>query len=195
MINTELIVVRIGIDIDDTICCSIENMLPYICKFYNLNYEVEKAKCLSYDAYHGLPNYREFANLTYESVMPNARLKEKANYYINLLSELGHEIIFITARSDFVIYKIYKLSKEYLEKYNIHYDKLVVGAREKGKVCIEESIDIFIDDNLRNCHNVEESNIKVWLFHNNFNKDDKHFDRVNDWEDVYNRILNKKINL
>lgn len=182
---------RIGIDIDDTICCSIENMLPYICKFYNLDYEVERNKNLPYDAYHVLPNYRDFANLTYEKVMPDARLKEKADYYINLLSQLGHEIIFITARSEFGFTNPYKLSKDYLEKYNIHYDKLIVGAKEKGKVCVEEDIDIFIDDNLRNCKNVEDANVRVWLFHNEFNRNDKHFERVNDWEDVYNRITKK----
>lgn len=186
---------RIGIDIDDTICYSIENMLPYICKFYDFDYELEKSKCLPYDAYHSLPNYREFANLTYESVMPNARLKENADYYINSLGELGHEIIFITARSDFGFSDPYKISKEYLEKYNIHYDKLIVAAKEKGIVCEEEAIDIFIDDNLRNCHNVENAKIEVWLFDNVFNRVDKHFDRVMNWEDVYNRIVNKKSQL
>lgn len=35
---------RIGIDMDDTICDSIEAMLPHICREYNLNYEEEKRK-------------------------------------------------------------------------------------------------------------------------------------------------------
>lgn len=180
---------RIGIDIDDTICCSIENMLPHICKYYGLDYEVEKNKCLGYDSYFGLSNYREFAALTYEKVMPDAVLKDKANYYINKLSELGHEIIFVTARSEYGFSDAYKISKEYLEKYNIHYDKLIVGAREKGVVCKNENIDIFIDDNLKNCYDVEKENIKVFLFHNEFNKEDEKLDRVMDWEDIYNRIV------
>lgn len=183
---------RIGIDIDDTICYSIENMLPYICKFYNLDYEIEKNKYLSYEAYHGLPNYYEFAEKTYEKVMPNAKLKEKADYYINCLSRLGHEIIFITARSNYGFGDPYKLSKEYLEKYNIHYDKLIVGALEKGKVCKEENIDIFIDDNVKNCYNVELVGVSALLFDNPFNRNDEHFVRAKNWEDVYNKIVNKK---
>ena len=182
---------RIGIDIDDTICCSIENMLPYICKFYNLDYELEKSKCLGYEEYCVLPNYREFAVSTYDDVMPNAKLKDKANYYINKLSELGHEIIFITARSEYGFKDAYKTSREYLEKYNIHYDKLIVGAHEKGSVCRNENIEIFIDDNLRNCSSVRKENIKVWLFDNAFNRNDNNFERVKDWEDIYNRILNR----
>ena len=182
---------RIGIDIDDTICYSIENILPYICEYYNLDYELEKEKTLSYENYHNLPNYLEFSKKYYDNIMPNAKLKEKADYYINKLSELGHEIIFITARNNLGFSDPYKLSSDYLKKYNIHYDKLIIGINEKGKVCKEENIDIFIDDNLRNCVSVEKENIKVWLFDNDFNKYDNHFDRVYNWEDIYNRIVNK----
>lgn len=180
---------RIGIDIDDTICYSIENMLPYICEFYRLDYEEEKKKKLGYDSYHHLPNYYDFDKKTYDIVMPKARLKEKADYYINELSKLGHEIIFITARSDFGFGNPYKISKEYLDKYGIHYDKLIVSALDKGSVCKNEKIDLFIDDNLKNCSLVENKNIKVFLFDNIFNKDDNHFDRVYNWDDIYNRIV------
>jgi len=183
---------RIGIDIDDTICYSIENMLPYICEFYGLDYKEEKKKGLGYDAYHFLPNYREFANQYYERVMIEAELKEQADYYINKLHELGHKIIFITARSKYGFADPYELSKKYLEKYNIHYDKLIIAALEKGKVCRDENIDVFIDDNLRNCYNVEKVDVKVLLFDNTFNKEDEHFERVNNWEEVYNKIVNLK---
>ena len=77
---------RIGIDIDDTICYSIENILPYICKYYNLDYELESKKCLPYDAYHILPNYLDFAKEYYDTVMPNAQLIKNANVYLRLVS-------------------------------------------------------------------------------------------------------------
>ena len=186
---------KLGIDIDDTICDSIENMLPYICDFYNLDYEIEKAKCLPYDAYHILPDYEKFANLMYDKVMPYAKLKEKADYYINALSDFGCEIIFITARSEFGFKDAYDTSKNYLDKYGIHYDKLIIGAMEKGKICIEEGIDIFIDDNVKNCSDVYDVGIKTWLFDNPFNRNDNYFERVKDWEDVYNKIVNKKSQL
>lgn len=182
---------KIGIDIDDTICYSIENMLPYICEYYNLNYDLEKEKHLGYDAYHGLPNYQEFATSTYEKVMPLAKVKEEAPYYINKLSECGYQIIFITARSEYGFSDAYLLSKEYLEKYNIHFDKLIVGARDKGLVCKNEKIDFFIDDNLKNCYDVQKEGINVFLFHNNFNREDKHFDRVYNWKEVYDKIKNQ----
>lgn len=182
---------RIGIDIDDTICYSIENMLPYICKFYDFDYDEEKSKCLAYDDYHVLPNYFEFAKQNYDIAMPYARLKEGADRYINLMSELGHEIIFITARGGIGFSNPYEISKEYLEKYNIHYDKLIIGAENKGEVCKNEKIDIFIDDNIRNCFCVEDNDIEVLLFDNIFNKEDSHFKRVENWEEIYD-IIQKK---
>ena len=182
---------RIGIDIDDTICYSIENMLPYICMWYGLDYEIEKSKRLPYDYYHKFPNYYDFAIKHYEKVMPFAKLKENADFYINRLYDLGHDIIFITARSDFGFNEPYKISSQYLNKNNFCYDKLIVGAKDKGRVCKEEKIDLFIDDNLKNCDNVLKENIEVWLFDNYFNRDDNRFDRVYNWKDVYNRIINK----
>jgi len=181
---------RIGVDIDDTICSSLENMLPYICRYYNLNYDEQIKNGYPYEVYHSLPNYYEFAMKHYELIMPNAKLKDKADIYINKLKELGHEIIFITARSSLGFNDPYELSSQYLKKHNIPYDKLIVYATEKGKICREEDIDLFIDDSLKNCASVEKENIKVWLFDNYFNKKDNHFDRVNSWEEIYNRILN-----
>jgi len=184
--------VKIGIDIDDTICYSIENMLPYICDFYNLDFEKEKKKCLAYDAYFDLPNYFEFATSTYDKVMPYAKMKENANYFINLLSELGYEIVFITARNNYGFKEPYKISKDYLEKNNFHYDKLIIGAIEKGKICKDEKIDIFIDDSIKNCISVNNEGIKVFIFDNEFNRDCYQFERVNNWEDAYNKILKIK---
>lgn len=179
---------RIGIDIDDTICYSIENVLPYICKYYNFDYELEKNKNLPYDVYHDLPDYLVFARKYYDSVMPNARLIENADVYINKLSELGHKIIFVTARNYLGFSDPYKTSSEYLEKYNIHYDKLIIAASDKGKICKEENIDIFIDDSIKNCESIEKENIKVWLFDSCFNRCNNRFDRVYSWEEVYNKI-------
>lgn len=182
---------RIGIDIDDTICNSLENMLPYICKFYNLDYDEQIKGGYPYEYYHNLPNYYDFAMEFYEKVMPNATLKDGADFYINKLYELGHDVIFITARNDLGFSDPYKLSYDYLKKNNIKFNKLIVAAKEKGKICREEKIDLFIDDSLKNCFNVEKENIEVWLFDNYFNQNIKHFDRVYNWEEIYNRIINK----
>ena len=93
----------------------IENMLPYICKFYGFDYDEEKNKQLGYEAYHYLPNYREFAESHYDKFMCDARMKENANYYINKLYELGHEIIFITARSDNYFGNAYEVASKFLK--------------------------------------------------------------------------------
>ena len=67
--------------------------------------------------------------------------------------EEGNEIIFITARfsnSDFNI-DVENITKYWLLQNDIPYDKLIINANEKQKVAIEEKIDVFLDDSIRNC--------------------------------------------
>ena len=70
-------------------------------------------------------------------------------------------------------------------------DKIITNRMDKGQVCIEENIDIFIDDNISNCEKVSENGIEVLLFDAPFNRNCMKFKRVYDWKEVYN-IINKK---
>lgn len=179
---------RIGIDIDDTITNSIQTILPSICKHYNLDYDKEIKEKHSYHFYHTLDNFSNYAKKNYDKLLWDAPLKENADYYINKLKSMGNEIIFITARSEWGFKNPYKLSKEYLDRHNIEYDKLIIGAKDKATICKQEKIDLFIDDDARNCAMVEKENIKVLLFDNYYNKEEKKFDRVYNWEEIYTKI-------
>ena len=70
---------RIGIDMDDTICDSIEAMLPHICREYNLNYEEEKKKGYSYYSYLNLKGFNDFAKREFPNILFNAKLKNGAD--------------------------------------------------------------------------------------------------------------------
>ena len=179
---------RIGIDIDDTITNSMETILPSICEYYNLDYEKEIKQKHSYHYYHTLDNFSDYAKKHYDNLLCNVPLKDDANYYINKLKSMGNEIIFITARSEWGFKNPYKLSKEYLDRHNIKYDKLIIGAKDKATICKQEKIDVFIDDDIVNCSKVEKENIKVLLFDNYYNIDEEKFDRVYSWEEIYTKL-------
>ena len=181
---------KIGIDIDDTICNTIEEMLPYICDKYNLNYELEKNKGYSYYEYLNLPNFNLFAKNNLPYILSNAKLKKEASYYINKLYQ-DNEIIFITARSDEYFDNTYDLCKNYLDKHNIKYNKLIVNAHNKGEICKKESIDIFIDDSLKNCDSISNYGIKVLLYDQKYNELDNKYERVNSWKEIYDKIKNQ----
>lgn len=182
---------KIGIDIDDTICNSIEELLPHICREYNLDYEKEKNKGYSYYEYQDLPNYIEFAKNNYHKILPQAPLKEGAAYYINKLYQ-DNKIIFITARGDKFFDNTYEICKEYLDKNKIKYNKLIVNAHEKGEICKKEKIDIFIDDSIRNCNSVSNNKIKVLLFNNKYNESETKYERVYNWKEIYDKIKNQQ---
>ena len=106
---------------------------------------------------------------------------------INRLRKEGHKIIIITARDSEFHDDPYFLSKNWLNKNNIKYDKLIVNAREKGTVCKNENIDLFIDDQLNNCLDVLKEGIKVIRISNE-NCTNKDIVDLNNWTKIYEYI-------
>ena len=80
--------------------------------------------------------------------------------------------------------------KNWLEKYDVPYDKLIVGIEKKAPIALEENIDIFIDDSIRNCVEVEDVGIKSFLMTTSINKNNssRNIERVSSWNEVYKKI-------
>ncbi|MCM1053653.1 MAG: hypothetical protein NC483_06755 [Ruminococcus sp.] len=130
----------IGIDIDDTITKTSEVGNKYLAK-YNSNYH----------DYHELSQeqYRDFVNLYLKDIVENNILKEDVVESFKALKEMGYEIVIITARSDIYTPGVKAASKEFLNKNNIKYDKLVfddLDLKDKRKYALENNVEIFIDD-------------------------------------------------
>ena len=75
----------------------------------------------------------------------------------------------------------------------IEYDKIIVNAREKGKVCKKEQIDVFIDDQLNNCLDIEKEGIQTIRISDD-NKEYESVISLNDWKKIYNYIVKRKDN-
>ena len=82
----------------------------------------------------------------------------------------------------------YKYSKDWLDKNNIYYDKLIVNARDKKIACIEEKIDLFIDDSESNCLNVKKAGIKTIRVCNEIENSNSNLICFNSWNDIYSYI-------
>ena len=85
------------------------------------------------------------------------------------------------------------MTTDWLKKENIPYDKLIIEARDKAKVALEEKINIFLDDDITNCQNVAKLNIKTFIMDNktNYLVDNK-VTRVFDFYDFYNKLNDTK---
>lgn len=179
---------RIGIDIDDTICDTWEYLMPYLSEYFDIDInKLKNIKGKYYEACNcSYEEYCKFAKEYYSKFCMEYKLKENVVEIINRLKNDGHQIIFITARSNNGFNDAYLESKNYLEKNNIYYDKLIVNAKDKGKICVEEKIDLFIDDDINNCENVFSNGINVLLFNNKYSMDScKKLKTVFNWNDVY----------
>lgn len=131
----------------------------------------------------------DFAKQYYDKVIVNTPVKDRVSEYINKIKEMGHSII--TARDNNLYTDSYKTTAEQLKKSNIYYDKLICTF-DKAKACIEEQIDLMIDDSIQNCKAINNANVEVLLFSSKNNDNTNiSFNRVNNWKEVYDYILKK----
>lgn len=116
--------------------------------------------------------------------------------YIKKLRENGNYICIISGRDNGEYSDPYNMTVKWLKKYDIEYDKLVLtnayNYEEKANACLENNIDIMIDDSINVCMKYSKKNIKSLLFNTEYNKNERKYTRVNNWEEIYEFITNYK---
>ncbi len=116
--------------------------------------------------------------------------------YIKKLRKNGDYICIISGRDNGEYSNPYNMTIEWLKKYEIEYDDLILtnayNHQEKADICIENNIDVMIDDSVNVCIKCSEINIKSLLFHTEYNKNETRFTRVNNWEEIFNYINHYK---
>lgn len=178
---------RIGIDIDDTVTYTFEHLQPYIAEYFGASLEELKEKNISYSTLPPEWNKREteFGRIVYDKVILYGAAKEGAAKYVTKLKEEGHEIIFITARTNRVYTDAQWISEEQLRRNHIPFDK-VICTEEKAQRCIEEKIDILIDDTISHCEAAVKLGIQAIVINGKANKNKvTDLPRVDTWEEVY----------
>ena len=109
--------------------------------------------------------------------------------YIKVLREKGYSIYIISGRNNGEYSDPYKMTIEWLEKYNIEYDKLILtnayNSEEKAKVCRENNISIMIDDSTRILTEVDKYGIKALLMDTPYNiEKGNNLTRVQNWKKI-----------
>ena len=134
----------IGIDIDNTIT----------------NTSIYSNTLLKKDPlYNSKNNYRElnkeeiknFLTKYIESIVESVLVKEDVIDTLSYWKNKGYKIVFITARGaektdNYTSLKSSFLTSLYFAKNNIPFDELVFFQEEKGAACLNEFVDILIDD-------------------------------------------------
>lgn len=191
---------NIGIDIDNVISKFNEGLLN---AFLNEDKKLRNNGIINKNADYitrGMFDWTEDeANTFYinniQKIVENLEVKEDAKKYIDKLKEDGCNIYIITGRDNGEYKDPYNMTKTWLKRHDIYYDKLIFtnayDAYEKAKVCLENNINIMIDDSARICKGCIENNITTLLMDTPYNKKTDIL-RVNNWKEVYDYIKNYK---
>lgn len=186
---------RIGIDIDNVILETdeeiIKEMLLEDKKKRNkgiINYEADYIFLGMFDWSKEEIDF--FLSQKMEKIATRLKPKENAKYYIDKLLEDGHEIYLISNRSHKQYHDAFKTTLNNLKENNLNYTKLIITeTNDKSKECIDNKIDIMIDDRPSSCFKLLEKNINCCLFKTKYEKRDfNNLDSVTSWSKLYYKI-------
>lgn len=183
----------IGIDMDDTICSTNEKIIVEADKYDKEVLGGTGIKDINAYEFTQMMGWEKdmkgkfFADRL-EYIMDNAEIKPSAKDVINKLHDEGNKIIIISFRKGKYIKDPYNLTVNWLNRYGVKYDKVFVDTGEKTDECIENGVNLFIDDKESHCEDVSGAGIDVLLFTNLYNHDEKRFKRVDNWDEVYSYI-------
>ena len=188
---------RIGIDIDDTIVYT-NKVLKNEAKKYNAkilnNRKIKNHNSkLVEDKYDWTVAEKiDFLKYCVNKYYMNLEIKKDSKEIINKLFNEGHEIYIVTYRTNECFGNAYDFCYTWLTNNDIKFTKLIVNRGDKGNVCKEENIDLFIDDRLENCIDAIKNGSKAILFDEN-----KFYDTdlisVITWKEV-EKIIGEMIN-
>ena len=173
---------KIGIDLDDTICRTTEIVHDRVEKYAaseNLNpLDIMNDEVLK----------EGFFSIYLEDIYANVEMKREVNKVIKRIKNRGNEIYIITSRSsNFVptVKNVRDITEKWLQEHNIEVDKIIVAVygEKKAEACKRYDIDLMIDDDPYNYKKVTAAGIKCLLYddHEKYNLKE---DYVTNWLQV-----------
>ena len=131
-----------------------------------------------------------------ERIARKLDLIEGAKEYINKLHEDGNTIYIITGRDNGEYLEPYTMTKKWLDSHNIYYDNLILtnayNKHEKSEKCIENNIDVIIDDSVSICRDCINNGITTLLMDTPYNKYEKSIPKVYNWKEIFEYIIEYK---
>lgn len=193
---------KIGIDIDNVISNFNEELIN---EYLNYDKQLRNTGIVNKNAEYirrGMFDWTENEEISFyrnniERIAISLKVKDGAKEYIDKLITDGHTIYIITGRDNGEYSDPYNMTKKWLDDNFIKYHNLILTNAYKndkhGKTekCIENNIDIMIDDSVNICRDCIENNIPTLLMDTPYNRK-VDMPRVHNWEEIYEYISNYK---
>ena len=137
----------------------------------------------------------EFMKQYQTKIVKESPFMPGAKEVLNLLKQEGHKLIVITSRGTQNKEHI-KITEQILEenKMNI-FDKYFWGVENKEDICVQEKIDLMIEDSNTNCKAISEKGIKTIYFKDAPNyemKENEYLKVLYNWGEIYRYIGESK---
>lgn len=189
----------IGVDLDDTIINSFEDLMPFFAEYFGLDLKFCKENNYSYNNFpEELKDKKsEFIRYLQErKLLSKISIKEGASQVLKELHELGCRIIIITSRNDNILPNAFLETKSFLEHNEITYDRLYCD-HDKHKILLAEGVDLFIDDSIKGLiYNKDACKYHI-LFSSIINQqEESDFSRASSWievRDIVESLINKNV--
>ena len=173
---------RIGVDIDDTICRTTEIVHDRVEKY--AKHEYLNPLDIMNDEYLK----QAFFNIYMEDIYTNVVIKKDVCKVLKRLRNKGNEIYIITGRNNHntsTVKNVMEITENWLQRNGIESDGIITSAygETKADVCKKYNIDIMIDDDPFNYKKITSEGIKCLLFDDRARYDLKK-DYVTSWIDI-----------
>jgi 5'(3')-deoxyribonucleotidase len=184
---------KIGIDIDDTIAYTNEKLIEAAFRYdkecLNGRGFKDKNAYKFVDMFHwNKDNVQSFFNYVRGSnFFLGLECIPGSLEYINKMYDEGFEIYFITYRTN-KYPKVLENTKKWLKEKGYKYTKLFMRCDDKGKLCKDLDIDVFIDNTYEHIEAAESYGIDSILFNTIYNQDIDGVKRMHEWKEIYDYI-------
>ena len=170
---------RIGLDIDDTICQTTE-MVHEVIEKYASKVNLNLLDIMNDDFLRD-----EFYDNNSAEIFKNVIIKKEVKDIFRRLNNKGNKIYIITSRK-----KEYEsITRSWFEKEGLEVEEMIfsVYGEDKAKTCQEKHIDLMIEDNPYNYKKIKEAGIHCILYDDRGKYDLKQ-DYYTTWNDIEDYI-------
>lgn len=188
-------------DLDDTICNTAEEIMKYAMDYHiNVLHRTNPVKksinCKDYYYFKDMLDWNDeetigFFRQCYPLYLSDIQCKRDVAMITEKLKKMGYEIHICSARRSNSTNYVYDLTKKWLQKNQIIYDKLIIDQVDKLYYVNNIKNVIFIDDSFENCQSVAENTKHVvYMMSTNYNQKfySADFMRVSNWIEIYNLL-------
>ena len=169
---------RIGIDIDDTLCNTKALQSIYWKEYFNNQPDDEYTEELPFNINHfGYEYINGFWN-TYRYKLFSPSIKDNVKEVMEELRNKGCSFYIVTSRPKEYYDDLDSMIKDWLGSEGLEFDDIYTGVLDKGQFIVDNNIDLLIDDDERHINRCRE-----------LNKNCIHFNDEMDWLRVRDIII------